>query len=133
VILQFVRFNFVGIVNTALTYGVYAALVFVGVNHFAALGADYAVGIVFSFLVNRRFTFRIKGRTGLGTFARMVGSYMFLLGLNALILWVLVDKSAMNTYLGQAIALAAVALVSFAVQRVVVFRAHRGEPSGACH
>lgn len=133
VILQFIRFNFVGIVNTGLTYAVYAALVFIGANHFVALGADYAVGIVFSFVMNKRITFRVKGRADIGMFARMVGSYVVLLIVNAAILWALVDRSAVNTYLGQAIALVAVALLSFAVQRLVVFRAHRGEPSGARH
>ncbi len=133
VILQFVRFNFVGIVNTALTYAVYAALVRVGVNHFVALGANYTVGILFSFMVNKRLTFGIKGRAGLWMFARMVGSYALLLALNVLILWALVDRGGMNTYLGQAIALVAVVPLSFSVQRVVVFRAHREEPSGARH
>ena len=133
VILQFIRFNLVGIANTGLTYAVYAILVFIGVNHFIALVADYAVGIVFSFLMNKRLTFRIRGRTGIGTFARMVGTYMLLLTLNALMLWALVDKRGVNTYLGQAIALVVVALLSFAAQRLVVFRMHRREPSGDHH
>jgi len=133
VILQFIRFNLVGIANTGLTYAVYAALVFIGVNHFIALVADYAVGIVFSFLMNKRLTFRIRGRAGIGTFARMVGTYVLLLALNALMLWALVDKSGVNTYLGQAIALVVVALLSFAAQRLVVFRMHRREPSGDHH
>jgi putative flippase GtrA len=133
VTLQFIRFNFVGIMNTALTYAVYAALVFIGANHFVALGADYAVGIVFSFVMNKRLTFKVKGRASIRMFARMVGSYVVLLMLNALILWALVDRSAVNTYLGQAIALVAVALVSFAVQRFVVFREHKRKPSGARH
>jgi putative flippase GtrA len=133
VILQFIRFNFVGIVNTGLTYVVYAALVFAGVNHFFALGADYAVGIAFSFMMNKRITFRIKGQASTAMLARMVGSYLVLLALNTLMLWALVDKGAVNTYIGQAIALAAVALLSFAAQRFLVFRAHSGAPSGARH
>ncbi len=133
VIPQFIRFNIVGILNTALTYVIYAGLVFLGVNHFIALGADYAVGIVFSFMMNKRLTFQVKGRGSLGMFARMVASYLVLLALNALILWALVDRGGVNTYLGQAIALVAVALLSFAAQRVVVFRVHRREPSGEHH
>ena len=66
-------------------------------------------------------------------FARMVGSYVALLALNALFLWLLVDRSGVNTYVGQGIALAVVALLSFAVQRVLVFGAHRREPSGENH
>jgi putative flippase GtrA len=133
VILQFIRFNFVGIVNTALAYAVYAALVFIGLNHFGALAADYAVGIVLSFVLNKRLTFRITGRASIGMFARMVGSYVLLLALNTLMLWALVDKGGVNTYLGQVIALAVVVILSFAVQRLVVFRVHRREPSGENH
>jgi putative flippase GtrA len=130
---QFIRFNIVGILNTGLTYAIYAGLVFIGVNHFVALGADYAVGIVFSFLMNKRLTFQVKGKGSLWMFVRMVASYVLLLALNALILWALVDRGGVNTYLGQAFALAAVALLSFAAQRVVVFRVHRREPSGEHH
>jgi putative flippase GtrA len=133
VIPQFIRFNIVGILNTGLTYAIYAGLVFIGVNHFVALGADYAVGIVFSFLMNKRLTFQVKGKGSLWMFVRMVASYVLLLALNALILWALVDRGGVNTYLGQAFALAAVALLSFAAQRVVVFRVHRREPSGEHH
>lgn len=130
VILQFVRFNLVGIVNTALTYAVYAVLVFVGVNHFLALLADYAVGIVFSFAMNKRVTFRVRDRATPAMFLRMAGSSVLLLALNALMLWLLVDRRGVNSYLGQVIALAVVALLSFAAQRILVFRVHRGEPSG---
>jgi len=132
-ILQFVRFNLVGIVNTGLTYAIYAALVFISVNHFVALGVDYAVGIVFSFVMNKRLTFRVRGRARFGMIARMVGSYMMLLATNALILWMLVDRSGVNTYLGQAFALVVVALLSFAVQRSIVFRVNRIGSNGEHH
>jgi putative flippase GtrA len=130
VILQFIRFSLVGIVNTGLTYAVYAALLLIGVNHFVALGAAYAVGIVFSFVVNKRLTFRVTDRASLAMFLRMAGSYILLLALNALILWVLVDKNDVNPYLGQAMAVAVVALLSFAAQRILVFGVHRKETNG---
>jgi putative flippase GtrA len=130
VTLQFIRFNLVGIMNAVLTYAVYAALVAVGVNHFIALAADYAVGIVFSFVMNKRLTFRVRGRASPTMFLRMAGSYVLLLALNALILWLLVDRNGVDTYLGQAIALVVVALLSFAAQRVLVFRVHRKESRG---
>ena len=133
VIPQFIRFNIVGIVNTGLTYAIYAGLVFVGVNHFVALGADYAVGIVFSFMMNKKLTFKVRGPGNVGMFTRMVGSYMLLLALNALILWALVDRGHVNTYLGQAVALVVIALMSFSAQRVVVFRVHRRECNGEHH
>jgi putative flippase GtrA len=129
-ILQFIRFNLVGVVNTGLTYAVYAALVLIGMNHFVALGADYAVGIVFSFAVNKRLTFQVTDRANLAMFLRMAGSYILLLAINALILWVLVDKNDVNPYLGQVMAVAVVALLSFAAQRILVFRVHRKETNG---
>jgi putative flippase GtrA len=125
---QFVRFNIVGAVNTALTYAVYAGLVFFGVNHFIALGADYTVGIVFGYFVNKRVTFSIRGSRGIASFLRMVASYIPLLALNALFLWTLVDEVGMNKYLGQLISAAIVAVLSFVVQRTVVFNTHKKEP-----
>jgi putative flippase GtrA len=60
-----VRFALVGLANTAVGFGVIMALQF-GLHappHLANAGG-YAVGIVLSFTLNRRFTFADQGRLG---------------------------------------------------------------------
>jgi hypothetical protein len=58
-VVQFLRFNIVGIINTALTYIIFSTLVLIGIPFYLALAADYTFGIVFSFFANKKFTFRI--------------------------------------------------------------------------
>ncbi len=108
--------------NTAITYGVYAGLVFLGTHHLIALLADYAFGITFSFLMNKHFTFRVREKGGHPMFLRMLLVYSIMLCVNFGGLWLLVDVWSWNRYLAQAVALAFVTAAAFFAQRLFVFR-----------
>jgi putative flippase GtrA len=123
---QFLRFNAVGILNTALTYCVYAALVTRGAGHYVALVADYAVGIVFGFFANKRLTFRNRRKAEPRAFARMVAVYIPMLALNAALLWVIVDRLRIDPLGGQAAAMIVVAGLSFLAQKHIVFKDQAG-------
>lgn len=119
---QLLRFNLVGAFNTGVTYLFYAGLVTLGVHHMAALGAEYIVGIVISFTLNRRITFRAGGSGTLRRFTRMVWTYLVLLAINMGILWGLVDRMGRNKLISQLAALVVVTGLSFLVQKLYVFR-----------
>lgn len=125
---QLAAFNVVGIVNTAVTYAVYAVLVLAGMPHLAALAVEYAVGIVLGFWLNRRFTFQSREPwlPGLG---RMVAAYVPLLALNEVLLFALVDLAKTDKLLAQGFALVVVSGLSFLVQKTIVFR-KKGTPHG---
>jgi len=111
----------VGAVNTAVTYALYAGLVALGVPALAALVADYALGIVLGFALNRKYTFNAsQGPLG-PSFLRMVLSYLPLLGVNLVLLFVLVHWLSWNEYLAQIVALGLVTVLSFFVQKLFVF------------
>jgi putative flippase GtrA len=121
-ILQFIRYNAVGAANTAFAYGVYAGLVALGVNHFLALFADYAVGTVTGYFLHKRITFGQSERRGPLAFARMAGLTVAQFLVNTALLWALVDLGGLDTYLGQAMALVVVTCAGFLAQKYVVFR-----------
>lgn len=52
------RFGLVGIVNTALDFGILFALTFLGINSIVANYASTSLSFVFSFFANRKFTFK---------------------------------------------------------------------------
>jgi len=120
-LIQFVKFNIVGIINTAVTYGIYSLLVFLGVYHQIAVVCDYSVGIVFSFFLNKHVTFKVKRKTSPSMMGRMVLSYVLILGVNMGLLWILVDSLGYNKYLSQLVALALVSILSFLAQKYFVF------------
>lgn len=128
---QLLRFNLVGAFNTGVTYLFYAGLVTLGVHHMLALAAEYILGISISFTLNRMITFRVK-RVGSGRrFARMLWTYLVLLGINMGLLWILVDRMGRDKLVSQLAALVVVTGLSFLIQKFYVFRGedHNGQPS----
>ena len=59
---QPIRFLFVGGLNTLVGYGIYALLVYIGVNYLLANTISTIIGIAHSYLWNRFFTFKSKNK-----------------------------------------------------------------------
>ncbi|WP_051209556.1 GtrA family protein [Propionicicella superfundia] len=55
------RFGLVGVANTALDFALLFVFVALGVNQYVANYLSTSLSIVFSFVMNRRFTFRSEG------------------------------------------------------------------------
>jgi len=118
---ELVAFHIVGVLNTAITYGIYSLLVALGIDYRLALFLEYCFGTTFSFLMNRRYTFRHGGRVTARMLASMIGSYAAVLGLNFVLLVLFVERFGMNEYAGQFFALAASVAASFVAQKFLVF------------
>jgi len=118
---KFISFNLVGLINSAITYGLYALAIALGANHFIALGIDYAFGLIISFFLNKNLTFKIRKKTDIGMFLKMVVAYIPSFLINMALLWVFIDMLGMNKFLSQFIAMAIVALFSFFMQHKFVF------------
>jgi len=120
---QVLSFNIVGAINTAITYGIYSLLVFVGLSYRAALGVEYCFGLTFSFFLNKRFTFKDGSKTTLVGFGKMVASYAVVLGINMALLSWFIEGFRLDKYLGQLFALAISVACSFFLQKFIVFKA----------
>ena len=116
--IQFIKFLFVGAINTAFGYGVFAAMVLGGVAPMPALVMTYVVGILFNFVTTRRYVF---GRTGSSTFVRFVASYVAIYFFN-LGLYQLLAVAGATPLVAQAICLPLVAVFSFVLFKFQVFR-----------
>lgn len=124
---EFITFNIVGILNTVITFLIYSGLVFIGIHYKLSLIFDYCFGIVFSFFLNKSFTFQ---HTGLVTFQMvifMIGSYLAVFAVNLFLLTILVEKFNFNKYAAQAMALSVSAGLSFFVQKFFIFHKKDGE------
>lgn len=58
---QKLRFALVGLVNTALDFGIYMALGLTGLSAIAANYVSTTTALSFSFFANKKYTFRAKG------------------------------------------------------------------------
>ncbi len=128
---EIARFNLVGVVNTAVTFLIYSGLVALGLDYRAALAAEYCVGATFSFFANKGFTFGNREPVTPRMVAGMAGSYAAMLALNMALLVLFVERAGLGRYAGQIAALAIVVSLSFAAQKLLVFRRHGPAPGGS--
>ena len=80
------RFGLVGLVNTAVGYLVIVAALSLGLNDFAANAAGYAVGLTVSYVLNSKWTFRDRARSGSAGAARYLGVFIVAYGANLLVI-----------------------------------------------
>jgi putative flippase GtrA len=119
------RFLLAGGINTAVGYGLYAFLLMVaGVHYRIALAAEYGVGIVVGFLLNRAFTWRFPQAHARRYLWKYALTYATTFTINFVILEVLVKMAGLHPLPGNALALGAVCVTSFLLQSHWVFK-HR--------
>jgi len=59
-LIKFIKFNAVGLVNTAVDFAVYELLILLGLHYVPAQIISYLCGMANSYLLNSRWTFRDK-------------------------------------------------------------------------
>lgn len=118
-----VRFGIVGVANTAIYTGSYAALLAIGVAYVGASVAAYVVAISIAYFLNHRFTFRVADHSS-SLVARFFAVQAGAAVANIAILAVLVEGAGMHPLTAQFVTLPPVVLSTFALNRLVVFRQH---------
>jgi len=77
---RFIKFLFVGLVNTGFGYGVYAVLVVFKTPPQIALLATFVIGVLWNYITTARFVFEV---TGFGRLPAYCVCYVFIYLLNA--------------------------------------------------
>jgi putative flippase GtrA len=123
---RIVRFLVVGGVSTAFSYGVYAFLLFLGLNYAIANFAALIAGILFSFKTQGTLVF---DNTDNRLIWRFVICWLLIYGANVIFLGKMIALGV-DRYAAGALAIPAIATLSYLVQRFFVFR-HTTRPSSA--
>lgn len=123
--LRFLRYGAVGTISTAVLYVAFLVLVAINVNPVLAAGICYPVGVAFSYLGNRRFTFA-SDQTHRSDLPRFIAAYGvgFVSNLGVLVIALL----WLPPSLAQLLNIAITPTVIFSTLRVVGF----GSPKAAC-
>ena len=115
------RFLVVGGIATITHYAILIALVeLTGMRAVIATSIGYAVGVVTSFVLNRKYTFKNQSSVA-KTFAKYCVIYVIGMGLNAALMVAFMAQGA-PYLLAQIFATAIVLVWSFLGSRFVVFR-----------
>lgn len=118
---QFLRYAVVGLASNAVLYAAYVALTSIGVEPKLAMTILYAMGVLQTFVFNKRWSFRHAGKHG-PAFVRYCAAYAFGYAVNLLALLLLVDRLGYPHQLVQAFMILSLAVMLFVLQKFWVFR-----------
>ena len=117
---QLVRFGVVGCSNTALSWCVYALLVRSGMHVLFASAVAWTFGALNSFVLNRRWTFRSRGRWT-PELLRFAAVQCAGLVMNLLLLEALTRDAGVHPLVAQALVYPVTTLATFALSRQWAF------------
>lgn len=121
---KFIRFLIAGGINTGFSYVCFAILVFITKNKEIAVTLNLFVAVFFNYNMSARFVFRDK-HTDAKQILKFYLVYFITYPLNLLHLYVTVDIWGWNVYLSQLATLLYMPLISFLLQRKLVFKKHQ--------
>lgn len=120
---RFLRFLAAGFVNTLFGYLVYLFGLLAGLTPELALLVATAVGAIFNYFTTARFVFAYRT---LGRLPVFVAAYSLTYAINAGAIRLLLDRGV-SPAAAQALLVPAMAVLSFAIFRTVVFRGGDGQ------
>ena len=115
---KFVKYLFVGFMNTVFSYMVYAICVTILSRPTLSLAISYVIGILFNFQTTGRIVFKDKNNTLIFKFFL---SYLTTFFINRYFLDTLVSTFHVDKYLSQAVLVFPIAMISFLLLKHFVF------------
>ena len=115
--MQFIRFLFVGGLNTLFGYLCYAMFIYLNFSYPVAMLFASFLGIVFNFITTGRIVFRRREK---GFFPRFLAGCIVAYGISVSLLWMLTFILA-NEYLAGLIIVLPMAIISFLLNKHIVF------------
>lgn len=120
---QLIRFALVGILNTAIDFGLFSllALGFHG-NPVVSHVVSYSCGVLNSYFFNRRWTFQRKETAHAAEFAQFVLVNLISLGASSLVLYLLEEQAGLHIFISKAGATLCSMMINFIGSKMLVFR-----------
>lgn len=116
---RFIRFLFVGALNTLFGYVIYALLVLIGLHYSLATLISTILGIIFNFFTTGRIVFKNRDNKLIIAFVLV---YAFTYGVNVLLLRWLIDGLGVNKLVAGAIVTLPVAVLSYLLNSIFTFK-----------
>ncbi|MFZ7127484.1 MAG: GtrA family protein [Desulfobacterales bacterium] len=121
---QFAVFSAIGVLNTLIHYGVfYALLNGFGIHYLVSSGIGYGCGLVNSYLLNRKFTFRVARGRNISEFGKFVIVNIVALSVNLVLMKALVDVAGLRPEIAQVFAIVGSLAANFAGNKAWTFKA----------
>jgi putative flippase GtrA len=119
---QFIKFNLVGLMNTALDFLIFYLLVWLGVFYIAAQCISFCIGMLNSYLLNKYWTFAQKGRVHPKQAVRFIVLNICTLLLSLGLLALFADRLHLSLWLAKLLATGVTMVFSYAGNKLWVFQ-----------
>jgi putative flippase GtrA len=127
-IFQFLKFCFVGFINTSITFFSFSLLVYLDTNYLLANVVGYLLGMFSSFTLNSLWVFKGK-KTNFSVLSKFVIGNIIILFLNTLFLYLLKNNLHINLYLAQIFVIGICLLLNFALSKFWTFNSPKEQMS----
>ena len=118
-VIQFIKFSFVGLTAFAIDYGLFLILYAAGVPYLIANIISYFISTVYNFLMSMRYVFPGKtGQTRAQQFAIFITLSVIGLGLNELFLWMFVGWFSIPAAIAKIMATFLVMIFNFITRKL---------------
>ncbi len=121
IIHQAFKYLSVGVINTGLGLVIIFAFQLLGFNYIFANLSGYAIGLIFSFVLNRFWSFRVKGRVSVLELASFILIFLAAYSANLVVVTTLVELLDVSAYLSQVFGVVVYGIVNFVGLKCVVF------------
>jgi putative flippase GtrA len=129
--IQFVKFSFVGVSNTLISYVVYAVFIALGFHYLVGSVVGFAASVLNSFYWNNKYVFKKKEgeqRKLISAFVKVFMSYALTgLVLANILLVIWVDVLHLSEYLGPVLNLFITVPLNFILNKVWAFQNQKEE------
>lgn len=121
---QFLRYNIVGILNTVVDYMVFTILTKIaGVVYLIANPLAYGCGLINSYILNSKWTFREQSRHSAKQTTAFVAINLLAMGISTAMMWVMQHSGVIHDELVCKLVTAPVTLaINFIGNKLLVFR-----------
>lgn len=116
------RFLLTGLANSAVGWAVIFGGLWAGLSGLAANAAGYAIGLVLSFTLNRRYVFGVRGAVSRGEIAKFLAAFALAYGANVAVLLVAQRSLGPHSAWAQLPAIATYVVIFFLLTQRFVFR-----------
>jgi putative flippase GtrA len=114
---QFIKFLFVGGINTAFGYSLFALLIYIGLHYSIAVFIGTILGVLFNFQTTGKLVFGSHDRSLMWKFFAVYG-IMYFVNISGLYL---LEKVIHNIYISGAILILPLAVLGFGLNKRYVF------------
>ena len=121
---QFIKFSLVGLLNTAIHYGIfYVTYQYMGLYHLLASTVGFCFAVTNSYIINKYWTFKTRGSKKRREFAKFVIVNLITLSINLGSMALLVERFGIDPRVAQLASIGLTLCINFLGNKFWTFQA----------